>query len=109
MASFLGQAALCTAAVRTKAAVVEWSAEAIADLIAIRDYIARFNPQAAEREAEKIIAAGDSLAIFPGREREIEGGRRELLTVKPYVIRYEYDDAIVGIITIGHGGRRSPP
>jgi plasmid stabilization system protein ParE len=43
---------------------IEWAEDAVANLDAIADYISAFNPAAARRLAERLIASADSLAEF---------------------------------------------
>ena len=52
---------------------VVWTFSALADLEGIRRYIGNFNPYAAREMPERIIAAGNSLAIFPYRGRQVSG------------------------------------
>jgi plasmid stabilization system protein ParE len=49
---------------------IEWTEDAVANLDAIADYISAFNPAAAQRLAERLIAAADSLAEFSERGRD---------------------------------------
>jgi plasmid stabilization system protein ParE len=49
---------------------IVWTDEAIANLETIFVYIAAFNPQAATRLADKLIALADSLPTFPNRGRQ---------------------------------------
>ncbi|MGH7023744.1 MAG: type II toxin-antitoxin system RelE/ParE family toxin [Caulobacteraceae bacterium] len=85
---------------------VIWTRRAAADVVAIRSYIGQFNPLAAQRMALRLIAAGESLAIYPERGRPAAGGRRELATVPPYLIRYRTRGETLEIITVRHGARR---
>lgn len=68
-------------------AQVIWTWPALASLEMIRAYIGDFNPLAAQRMALRLTAAGMSLAEHPLRGRAIGRGRRELVTVPPYLIR----------------------
>jgi len=52
---------------------VLWSKSAMAQLRAIRAYVEQFNPDAAERLAERLLAAGNSLRHFPHRGRPVPG------------------------------------
>lgn len=85
---------------------IVWSDQALDDLDEIRRYIADFNPQAAIRFFIRLQAAGESLSEFPGRGRLQSSGLRELLAVKPYVIRYVVEPTEVLIITVRHSARR---
>jgi plasmid stabilization system protein ParE len=71
------------------------------------EYIFDFNPQAAARMADALLAAGDSLASFPHRGRPVRGtAMRELVTVSPYIIRYRIAGDTVIILRVRHGARR---
>jgi plasmid stabilization system protein ParE len=43
---------------------VTWSEPAVADLVAIHDYIARDSPHYAQRFVERLIAAADASPLF---------------------------------------------
>lgn len=62
---------------------IVWTNEAVGHLEAIVAYIAAFNPAAASRFGERLIAVADSLAEFPDRGRDAGDGRREMTTVRP--------------------------
>lgn len=86
---------------------VAWSEPAVADLLAIHDYIARDSPRYAQRFAERLIAAVQPLESFPQLGRivpEGDGRHREVL-VRPYRIIYRVDGKQVLIVTIVHGSR----
>ncbi|WP_366853404.1 type II toxin-antitoxin system RelE/ParE family toxin [Phenylobacterium sp.] len=63
-------------------AEVVWSRRALADLAAIQAHIHQFRPLAAQRMAQRLKLAGETLAEHPGRGRPF-GGLRELATVPP--------------------------
>lgn len=84
---------------------VVWTYGALADLRAIRAYVAQFSPLAAQRLALRIIAAGDSLEDMPDRGRPISRGRREMTLVPPYLIRYLREGDRVAILEIRHSAR----
>ena len=69
-------------------AEVIWSDEAVTQLELIRAYIYVFDPDAADRVAERLLAAGNSLDTFPRRGAIADDELRELGTVRPYLIRY---------------------
>jgi plasmid stabilization system protein ParE len=85
---------------------VVWTEPALASLENIRVYITDFSPLAAQRMALRLRAAGESLAEYPDRGRMIGGGRRELVTVPPYAIRYRVTRDRVEILSIRHGAQR---
>ena len=62
---------------------VSYSDDAIADLIALRDYIAQHNPSAAQRVAARIVKSVNRLATHPqfGKTGRVEG-TRELVIPK---------------------------
>lgn len=86
-----------------------WTGSARADLENIRTYIGQFNPTAAQRMAERLIAAADSLSEFPDRGRPIANGRRELTIIWPYLLRYRVAGDIAYILRIRHGAQRPLP
>jgi toxin ParE1/3/4 len=51
------------------------------------------------------MAAGQALDVQPLRGRPISGGRRELTTVYPYLIRYRVKATGVEILEVRHGAR----
>ena len=84
---------------------IVWTDEAIGHLEAIVAYIAAFNPAAATRFGERLIEVADSLANFPERGRDAGEGRREMTTVRPYVLRYRIEGDRVVILRIRHAAR----
>jgi plasmid stabilization system protein ParE len=86
---------------------VQWSDAALTELIEIRAYIALFNPAAAERMLTRLIALGESLAMFPNRGRPAAYGTREMTTVPPYILNYEVVGHRVMILRVRHGARES--
>ncbi len=86
-------------------AKVIWTDRALADLGGVLAYVYQFNPLAAQRLAIKLVNAAESLSQFPERGRVFAPGRRELLSVNPYAIRYRVVGDAVEIVTIRHGAR----
>ncbi len=84
---------------------VVWTAEAERELEAIRAYIGAFNPLAAQRMSLRLIAAADSLGELSGRHRAA-GHAREMVAVRPYVIRYRVVADCIVILRVRHGARR---
>ena len=86
---------------------VVWTFSALADVDGIRRYIGNFNPDAARAMAERIIDAGNSLANFPYRGRQVPGTQlRESTIARPYIIRYRVEPNRVVILRVRHGARR---
>jgi len=88
--------------------IVKWSAQALADLEAIKNYISHDSPNYANIFVSKIITKGDNLAIFPKSGREVP--EADLEFVKEvfegnYRIVYSYESNIINIITIHHGAK----
>ena len=86
---------------------ITWTREALVSLELIRAYIHQFDPHAARRMAQRLIDAGNGLKTFPERGRPASDGRRELVTIPPYIIRYRYDGDQVFILGIRHSAQLS--
>ncbi len=85
---------------------VVWAKAALADLQLIRNYIADFNPRAAQGMGARIIEAGNGLAFFPLRGQAIPNSKlREMTIVPPYIIRYRVERERVVILRVRHGKR----
>ncbi|WP_431859360.1 type II toxin-antitoxin system RelE/ParE family toxin [Azospirillum sp.] len=84
-----------------------WAPAALRDINLIYTYVMAFNPGAAMHLAERLLSTGESLGELPERGRPIGRGRRELLIVWPYIIRYRIDGDEVRIMRVRHG-RRMP-
>jgi addiction module RelE/StbE family toxin len=84
---------------------VVWTRSALAELRTIRAYIAQFSPLAAQRLSKRLIAAARSLEATPERGRQIARDRRELVVIRPYLIRYVHRDDLVVILEVRHGAR----
>jgi toxin ParE1/3/4 len=84
---------------------VVWSPAALRDVSRIHAYITQFDPQAAQRLAERFFEASESLGQHPHIGRPVAGGRRELLTVPPYVIVYRALPAETRILRVWHGAQ----
>lgn len=87
---------------------VIWSSpQALRQVERATDYLMDFNPRAAVRLAEGLLAAGDSLADLPHRGRPMHGTTmRELVTAFPYIIRYRIVRDTVRILRVRHTSRR---
>jgi addiction module RelE/StbE family toxin len=85
-----------------------WAPLAVDDLRSIRDYIGQFNPSAAARFADRLVATAESLAEFSDRGRPVSSKRRELVVVWPYIIRYRIEAERVVILRVRHGAQRPP-
>lgn len=84
---------------------IVWTDEAVGNLEAIVTYISAFNPGAAQRLAERLIAVADSLNEFSDRGRDAGEGKREMTIAWPYALRYRVEGETVFILRIRHGAR----
>lgn len=88
---------------------VVWAEMAKRNLDDIFSYIAHDNPTAAERVAEAIVDAADSLERWPRRYAARAGGLRTMpIEGTPYLIRYivsetKGDRPYVVVISVRHG------
>ena len=87
---------------------VVWSDEAMENATEITGYVRDFSPAAAARLDMQFVDVAESLATFAERGRPIGRGRREVLVVRPYVIRYVVVGDEVRILSIRHGAQRPP-
>lgn len=83
-----------------------YSAEAVADLVRLRDFIAEQDPTAAARTAENLIARMENLSLFPLMGRRIDrapdsGMLREMIFGN-YVVRYSIHTDAVAILRVWH-------
>ena len=108
MASVLGRTGRAASTKRRRLRPLHriiWTLRAQRDLTEIRAYISQFAPLAAQRLAQRLVAAAESLAEHPLQGRALSRRRRELAALPPYLIRYTVNDLTAEIITIRHGAR----
>jgi toxin ParE1/3/4 len=84
---------------------VIWSDQAIANLDEIEEYISNFNPDAAQRLGQRLIELSNSLGSFPNRGRPSPYGAREMVSVRPYILRYRVIGDTVEIVQVRHMAR----
>lgn len=89
---------------------VVWLRRAIRDLEAVRDFVARDKPEAAQRLAGRLRKAVEVLAEQPGigRPGRVPGTRELVVTNTPYLIPYRVRDQIIEILRVLHAARRWP-
>lgn len=87
-------------------AKVVWSDRASKDLYQIAAYVHQFDPAAAMRIEEQLKTLGESLTHFPRRGRPVSRNAREIVSVRPYVMRYRIVTDTVLIVRVRHGRRR---
>jgi plasmid stabilization system protein ParE len=85
---------------------VIWTARARDDLQRLQAYIAIFKPIAAERLANRLINAAESLVDLPERGGELGSGTRVIAAIRPYLIRYRITGDLVVILSVRHAARR---
>lgn len=86
-----------------------WSPEAVADLEALRVYVAQDDPAAAQRVALHVIRNVETLlANSPqmGRPGRVPGTRELVMPKTPYIVPYRVVGATVQVLRVFHGARR---
>ena len=88
---------------------LEWKAPAIADLLAIIDYISDDNPDAAQALKDEIEAKTSRLPEHPQMYRAGRvDGTREMVVRPNYIVVYAEDPATVTILRILHAAQLWP-
>ncbi len=90
--------------------IVAWTEAALHDLAALRAYIARDNPAAADRQVNIIVEAAFGLAQFPqsGRAGRRAGTRELIVGRTPYLVPYRVRGETIDILRVLHGRQRWP-
>jgi toxin ParE1/3/4 len=89
---------------------LEWSVFALADRMAIFDYIEADNPRAAIAVDLRIQVCVENLTRFSeiGRPGRIEGTRELVITRTPYIAAYRIAGDTVRILRVLHGAQQWP-
>lgn len=89
---------------------LEWTEPAIADLLAIIEYISDDNPDAAQALKDDIVAKAAKLPEFPRlyRAGRVEG-TREMVVWSNYVVVYDENPIVVRVLRVLHGAQQWPP
>lgn len=89
---------------------IVWSPRAIGHLADLRSYIARDNPNAANRIAGAVLDAVERLAELPnlGRPGRVPGTRELVVPGTPYVIPYRVQGDRLEVIAVFHGRQKWP-
>jgi toxin ParE1/3/4 len=89
---------------------VRWLDQAVEDLKAARDYIARDNPSAAADIAQRIRDAVKLLGDYPaaGRAGRVPNTRELVVAGTPYVLPYRVRAESVEILRVLHGAQQWP-
>ena len=87
-----------------------WTAPALADLTALRAYIARDKPPAADLQVQRILAAVSALQQFSqsGRRGRRDGTRELVVNRTPYIVPYRIRGDAIEILRVLHGRQRWP-
>jgi toxin ParE1/3/4 len=89
---------------------IVWSPRAIEHLAHLREYIARDNPNAANRIASALLEAVERLAKLPnlGRSGRVAGTRELVVSGTPYVIAYRLRGDRLEIVGVFHARQKWP-
>lgn len=90
---------------------VRWTVQAVDDLAAIRDFVARDSASYARLVVERLYNAASQLATFPDSGRIVpERGDPEIreLVRLPYRIIYRRQPDLVEILTVHHSAQLFP-
>ena len=88
---------------------LEWKASAVADLMAIVDYISDDNPDAALALVDEIQGKVEQLPAHPKRCRPGRvNGTRELVVRPNYIVIYTETPAVVTVLRVLHAAQMWP-
>jgi toxin ParE1/3/4 len=89
---------------------IVWTAAALRDLAAFREFIAADNPRAADRQVRLILAGIATLLEFPqiGRPGRVPGTREVVIGRTPYLVPYRLRGEMIEIARVLHARQRWP-
>jgi len=89
---------------------IVWTVPSARDLEAIGDYIARHNPNAAQRTVQRIRRWIQTLATHPyiGRPGRVTDTRELVVTSTPFIVAYRVVDDRIEILAVFHSARIWP-
>ena len=89
---------------------IVWSPRAIEHLAHLREYIARDNPNAANRIASALLEAAGRLAQLPnlGRPGRVAGTRELIVPGTPYIIVYRLRGDRLELVAVFHARQKWP-
>ena len=90
---------------------VNWSPEALDDLVGLHEYISTDNPDAADRVVDTIVDfAEKQLDVFPrsGHQGRLTGTHELNVPRLPYIIPYRIAARSIEILRVYHTARRWP-
>lgn len=90
---------------------IRWTEQAVVDLEAIRDYVARDSAKYATLLVERLVASLDRVALFPEIGRTVPEYQRpdiRELVLGSYRVVYRLRSGQVEVLTVFHGARLFP-
>lgn len=86
---------------------IQYSPEAVDDLVRLREFIAAKNPYAAKHVAQKLLSGIEKLKVFPEIGLSVQQSQdpekiRDLF-VKNYTVRYLIGQETIFILRVWHG------
>jgi addiction module RelE/StbE family toxin len=91
--------------------MIEWTEQAIRQLVQAENYIALFNSEElAERITMQIVSSVQQLARFPvsGKSGRVVGTRELVVSNTPFIVAYAIDDERIVVLAIYHGAQQWP-
>jgi toxin ParE1/3/4 len=90
--------------------IIKWSDDSIQDLIAVRRYIAKENPSAADDTALRILSSINLLPEQPGlgMPGRVLGTRELVVTGTAYIIPYRVKNNTIEILRVFHSAMEWP-
>ena len=90
--------------------MIKWLDDALYDLQALRQYIAKDKPSAANRVAKRILSAVNLLAeqSSMGRPGRVPGTRELIVSSTPYLIPYRVKNSCIEILRVLHVAMQWP-
>lgn len=84
--------------------IIKWLEDAVFDLQALRQYIAKDKPSSANRIAKRILNAADLLSQHPhlGKPGRVPGTRELIVSSTPYIIPYRVKNNSIEILRVLH-------
>jgi addiction module RelE/StbE family toxin len=89
---------------------LRWEADAIADLVDIRDFIEADNPGVAKRMVRRLVTAVKRLVEQPmlGRAGRVHDTREWVVSGTPYTVVYHLTADTVTVLRVFHQRRQWP-
>lgn len=89
---------------------MRWEAQALSDLVSLREYIAEDNPTAAGKVGQRILESVNLLLAQPllGSPGRIHQTRELVVTNTPYTVIYHATADTVTILRVFHQARKWP-